>query len=282
MARAARAPGYLERLIAGAGGATAAPAVRSPYRRAWGPSAGVAADRRRAPESPPPSPPAPNESPPSRSARSRTDPTPPPPSATARPPSLPAPVARPVPGERLDNRQARAEPSADATPVAPAATARVEPNLPRAQRSRIEAGPRPVMTPRRPPADEPAPASSPVRRPATPAPPADDRRRATVVTATAPSQAPAPTSAPRGGRRAEPAHGVGSAMPAQVVTPTLAARPIPPKRTGDRTDRRPTVQIGSVDVHVAAPQAPASPAPVAAIPSGPLSRPPRVFGLAQG
>ena len=236
MARAARAPGYLERLIAGAGGATAAPAVRSPYRRAWGPSAGVAADRRRAPESPPPSPPAPNESPPSRSARSRTDPTPPPPSATARPPSLPAPVARPVPGERLDNRQARAEPSADATPVAPAATARVEPNLPRAQRSRIEAGPRPVMTPRRPPADEPAPASSPVRRPATPAPPAarpspGHRRYGDGTVAGARAHLGAPR---RAAGRARARRRLGDAGPGRSRPPSLRGRS---RRAHGRSDR---------------------------------------------
>ena len=71
---------------------------------------------------------------------------------------------------------------------------------------------------------------------------------------------------------------------AATHAPRTPRRP-PIAQREPESQERPLVQIGTVDVHVAAPLAPPAPpppVPVATIPSGPLSRPAPVFGLAQG
>lgn len=265
MARAASSAGYLERLIAGAEGRSA---VRAPYRRAWGPSAVPMLERPGA-STPEPS---------RRSSEQRDRP------GHEPVPATPSPVRPgPPPVERPPGPRAAAEPPT-APPPASAGTpqAAAEPPSPRTEADRSL----PVTVPHPRTVERAVRRSKPARRP-VPQPPSLATGRAASTVPTAPP-APPPrrtstsASTPRHERPRDPVRDAIPAAATRVLAPTR--RP-PIARREPQSQARPLVQIGTVDVHVAAPPAPPvppPPVPAATIPSGPLSRPAPVFGLAQG
>jgi hypothetical protein len=260
----ARSTGYLERLIAGAEGRSA---VRAPYRRAWGPSAVPMLER---PEAPTPDQP-------SRRSSARRD----------RPASEPVPAtpsrARPGPPpiERPPAPSAAAEPPTP-PPPASAATRQAAAEPPSPGTEPVRALPVTASRPRA--AEHAARRSKPAPRPVPQPPSLAPERAVTSVQAAAPAPRRASThaSTPRQERLSDP---VRDAIPASATYVLRPPRRPPVAQREPQVQARPLVQIGTVDVHVAAPPAPPAPpppVPVATIPSAPLSRPAPVFGLAQG
>ncbi len=211
MARAARSPGYLERLIAGAGGGSAA---RAPYRRAWGPAATSVVERRGATAAG------------ASSATSVRDEGVSPQRAARTGPLAPSTAE---PAEHSERRRPAAQPPAETSLAAPAAKRRIEPD-PSASSARAQARneahqTRPVAPARRRTADDAARPPAAARRSAPGTPPTDARRAATPVTAAPPQRTTTAHAVVRNERRPDQVRPVAEATPARAAVPVRSARP---------------------------------------------------------